>query len=145
MLTKPNSPRTSTEAPPATIAHVCLAPNCEAKHFRRKADLERHYQQKHTPSHLKKQYFCDYSKCPRREEPFHRVDHFRDHYRDYHCEDIPRKTGEKDEWYDGRAVSRHWWRCNKCLKRKSIVEVGWECPGCGSRCDSGRRKLRGYD
>lgn len=140
--------------PPATAAgssdthggyKMCLVPGCESKTlFRRKADLQRHYQHRHTPNEQKKQHLCDYPRCVRAVEPFHRIDHFRDHYRDFHQEDLTRKTGEKQEWFDSRKVSGKWWRCTKCLGRNRIEETGWVCAKCSSHCDSTRRGLRGY-
>jgi hypothetical protein len=125
--------------------HMCLVQGCESKTlFKRKADLQRHYQHRHTPNEHKKQHLCDYKKCVRAAEPFHRVDHFRDHYRDFHNEDLTRKTGEKADWYESRNVSTKWWRCAKCLGRTQIAEHGWVCAKCGSHCETSRRQLRGY-
>ncbi|KAK6076138.1 C2H2 finger domain-containing protein [Seiridium cupressi] len=93
--------------------HYCLYTGCESTTgFKRKADLQRHYDQLHRPETQKKQFFCGYERCERSKEPFHRMDHFRDHYRDFHKEDLPRKTGEKPEWYSQKekAVSKKWWR-----------------------------------
>jgi hypothetical protein len=121
--------------------HTCLQSGCD-KRFKRKADLERHYEQKHTPTYLKKHHFCDYAKCSRRAEPFHRLDHFRDHYRDYHKEDLPRKKGESKSWYDNRSWKPDWWRCPKCLERRYVATDRWDCAPCGSRCDATRRERR---
>ncbi|KAK9424708.1 hypothetical protein SUNI508_13553 [Seiridium unicorne] len=93
--------------------HYCLYTGCESTTgFKRKADLQRHYDQLHRPETQKKQFFCGYERCERSKEPFHRMDHFRDHYRDFHKEDLPRKTGEKPEWYSQKekTVSKKWWR-----------------------------------
>lgn len=120
---------------------MCLHPGCD-KGFKRKADLERHYDQKHTPAHLKKHHLCDYPKCSRRNEPFHRLDHYRDHFRDFHKEDLPRKKGESRGWYEDRNVRAHWWRCPKCLERRYVDKDGWDCLPCGSRCDAARRQMR---
>ncbi|KAK7749181.1 hypothetical protein SLS62_008362 [Diatrype stigma] len=74
------------------ILHPCLAPGCDSKPFKRKADLERHYQQVHWDSATKTSYPCDYPRCPRATEYFYRRDHCRDHYREYHKEDLVRRS-----------------------------------------------------
>ncbi|KAH8669122.1 hypothetical protein BX600DRAFT_511161 [Xylariales sp. PMI_506] len=146
-------------------AFHCLVESCQAKPFRRKADLERHYNHKHVlpPGNYqsrsggssgngilgvsKPEYPCDYSRCPRGAEPFRRLDHFRDHLRDYHREDLTRKGGSANndaKWYEGRLVRLDWWRCTKCLERKKVSE-GWQCAKCGTSCDLKRRQLRGYE
>lgn len=126
--------------------HVCDIPDCETtKPFKRKADLQRHHEQRHQTQEQKKRFDCDYSKCDRHQTPFHRMDHFRDHYRDFHKEELPRKRGESDEWYAEKAktASKRWWRCVKCLNRVYIKESGFDC-SCGSTCDKPRRQLRGF-
>ncbi|KAK8084808.1 hypothetical protein PG997_006079 [Apiospora hydei] len=123
--------------------HTCLYPGCESKPFKRKADLDRHWEHVHLPPHQKVSYYCDYSKCSRHTEPFHRMDHCRDHLREYHKEDLVRKNGkEDDEWYQNRKVSTKWFRCTKCLHRNQIKESGWTCPNCSTSCDKKRQKLR---
>ena len=67
---------------------VCLTADCSAGAFKRLADLQRHYAQVHSGAMVKESYVCDYPRCSRRREPFGRRDHFRDHLRDFHCEDI---------------------------------------------------------
>lgn len=125
--------------------HVCLWKNCDAKPFKRKADLERHYRHRHKADDEKDQHLCDYHNCARNTEPFHRVDHCRDHYREFHKEDLVKKKGrEDDEWYNTRLVSKRWWRCSKCLQRNRVSN-GWDCTtkNCRSQCDAQRRGLRG--
>ncbi|OIW33076.1 hypothetical protein CONLIGDRAFT_640235 [Coniochaeta ligniaria NRRL 30616] len=57
------------------------------KQFNRAADLDRHM--KHVHSKGEQHYWiCDYGPSPQHESPFHRKDHFRDHLRDFHKEDI---------------------------------------------------------
>ncbi|KAH6655594.1 hypothetical protein BKA67DRAFT_657524 [Truncatella angustata] len=131
----------------ANEGHMCLIPACNSKTvFKRKADLQRHYDQVHQSSHLKKQYFCDYPRCERSKEPFHRMDHFRDHYRDFHKEDLPRKSGESNEWYAEKAekASRKWWRCTKCLTKIAIKDYAFVCIQCNTPCDAPRQSIRGY-
>ncbi|KAI1841160.1 hypothetical protein JX266_012627 [Neoarthrinium moseri] len=146
----PRTPTTSglaTGCEPPSGYHVCLVSGCDTQiMFKRKADLQRHYEHKHKPDNQKDQFFCDYSKCQRSSEAFHRMDHFRDHYRDFHNEDLPRKNGEKSDWYQNRKgkVSKNWWRCTKCLRRIRIDEHGWDCTSCNSHCDTARRNIRGY-
>ncbi|KAK6218252.1 Histidine biosynthesis bifunctional protein hisB [Pestalotiopsis sp. IQ-011] len=132
---------------PSSTQHVCLVPGCDSKTtFKRKADLQRHYEQIHRPADQKKQYLCDYTRCERSKEPFHRMDHFRDHYRDFHKEDLPRKSGESAKWYADKekaASSKHW-RCVKCLTKVSIKEYGFQCGSCETPCEQQRRSIRGY-
>ncbi|KAK8045107.1 hypothetical protein PG993_005131 [Apiospora rasikravindrae] len=123
--------------------HTCLYPGCESKPFKRKADLDRHWEHVHLPPHQKVSYYCDYSKCSRHTEPFYRMDHCRDHLREYHKEDLVRKNGKEDDvWYQNRKVSTKWFRCTKCLHRNQIKESGWTCPNCSTSCDKKRQKLR---
>ncbi|KAH6665430.1 hypothetical protein B0J14DRAFT_606116 [Halenospora varia] len=55
--------------------------------FHRRADLERHYNQVHATDN-RLQFHCDYQNCNRKNQPFTRKDHIRDHYIDYHKEDV---------------------------------------------------------
>ncbi|KAK8014676.1 hypothetical protein PG990_007972 [Apiospora arundinis] len=137
-------PRSEPESPVGQPeGHTCLFPQCDSKPFKRKADLDRHWEHVHLPPEQKTTYFCDYPKCSRHAEPFHRMDHCRDHLREYHKEDLVRKNGkEDDEWYRNRKVSTKWFRCTKCLRRNQIKESGWACPYCNVSCDKKRQKLR---
>ncbi|KAK8116232.1 egg shell [Apiospora sp. TS-2023a] len=136
-------PRTEPTSASQPEGHQCLYPQCESKPFKRKADLDRHWEHVHLPSDQKVSYYCDYSKCSRHTEPFHRMDHCRDHLREYHKEDLVRKNGkEDDEWYHNRKVSSKWFRCTKCLHRNQIKDSGWTCPNCNTSCDKRRQKLR---
>ncbi|CEJ80720.1 hypothetical protein VHEMI00888 [[Torrubiella] hemipterigena] len=124
----------------------CLSPGCDAKPFKRRADLIRHYKHKHSPDSDKESYFCDYSKCVRRHEPFHRRDHFRDHLRDFHKEDIERRgRSVNEEWLGDRNTSAAWWRCAKCLVRNYVDKSGYECPTCKTKCQPKRKALRQKD
>ena len=138
-----NSPRTEPAPASQPEGHTCLFPACDSKPFKRKADLDRHWEHVHAPPDQKVSYFCDYTKCGRHTDPFHRMDHCRDHLREYHKEDLIRKNGkEDDEWYQNRKVSSKWFRCTKCLHRNQIKETGWTCPNCNTPCDKRRQKLR---
>ncbi|KAK4175812.1 hypothetical protein QBC36DRAFT_17892 [Triangularia setosa] len=97
--------------------------------------------------HKKTKLFCDYKKCPRHELLFFRYDHFRDHLREFHKEDLPRRSKkENDKWWDTRApraVYSGWWRCNRCLMERVQVAVdGYTCPGCGNPCEGERVRKR---
>ncbi|KAK3323786.1 hypothetical protein B0T19DRAFT_463666 [Cercophora scortea] len=128
--------------------YTCQAPDCSPRRtFKRCADLDRHYQIIHTPG-TKGKWSCDYKKCPRHKSPFYRLDHFRDHLREYHKEDLPRRgaLGARDEaWWSSRsqkAMFRGWWRCNRCLKRVHIDLDGAMC-ACGNECEPERWMRRG--
>ncbi|KAK4195005.1 hypothetical protein QBC40DRAFT_317603 [Triangularia verruculosa] len=136
-------PSTSTEKQ----TYPCLVPGCIQKAFSRSADLDRHYKQVHVEEDKKVKFICDYRKCSRHESPFYRQDHFRDHLRDFHKEDLLRRSKKEDKkWWEGRAphaVFKGWWRCNRCLVRRVDVRVeGWTCPGCGNPCESERVRVR---
>lgn len=105
----------------------------------------------------KERFFCDYRKCHRNEEayvppphsqptagsgPFHRRDHFRDHLRTFHMEDLPKRGGKEGKAAEERAVSSSWWRCNKCLRRVKVRHDGFECPNCKSGCETDRMNAR---
>ncbi len=117
--------------------------------FHRPADLERHYRNVHGRGD---EFACDYPKCPRLKDPFFRKDHFRDHLRDYHKEDIGcAKGGPKDEqkwqqaqkkWLAERAISSKHWRCSWCLVKNYVAEVGWECSSCKTPCEEDRSRIR---
>lgn len=141
---------------PESNEHACLFPGCTTpKPFRRAADLERHKQQFHDSPDPSRQFFCDYPRCNRAVEPHTRKDHFRDHLRDTHSEDIPKRVRDPNRGKGnakGKSVSGNpcgrrvggtitrfrvsdkWWRCSKCLKRKFVAE-GWYCVECKRRCE----------
>lgn len=124
----------------------CLHPGCNVKPFKRRADLDRHYKHRHAPDSQKESYRCDYSRCVRRHDPFHRRDHFRDHLREFHKEDIEKRGGVvSEEWFDGRYVPASWWRCPKCLVRIRIERHGYECPTCKTPCQVKRKEARRRD
>jgi len=129
--------------------HICQVPGCDNKVFGRSADLDRHTRMLHSKN--KKEYFCDYKKCSRSsahgDSPFFRPDHFRDHLREQHKEDLLRRSVKPDNsWWASRshrALTRGWWRCSKCLVyRVSIADHGYTCPGCGNSCETERQNYR---
>lgn len=67
---------------------VCERPDCNGPVFTRMADLERHTRHIHTDADKKERFLCDYSSCSRSSTPFHRKDHYREHLREYHLEDL---------------------------------------------------------
>ncbi|KAK0742828.1 hypothetical protein B0T18DRAFT_170929 [Schizothecium vesticola] len=129
--------------------YTCYLDECsdEPKPFSRAADLDRHQKLVHLGG---KKFPCDYGWCPRHKEqqPFSRQDHYRDHLRNAHFEDLPiRGPGKMDEgWWAGRSrfsVAGDWWRCNKCLvMRVSIGRDDFVCPGCGNHCEGDRIEYR---
>ncbi len=101
----------------------------------------------HVDESQKPKFRCDYKKCGRHENPFFRQDHFRDHLRDFHKEDLPRRGGKTDsQWWEERATrpfTERWWRCNRCLgARVRIDKDGWMCPSCKNFCEPDRQKIR---
>lgn len=137
----------TAQSPPAQTSDgmlICLKNRC-ARSFRRKADLERHYLQCHTPADKKMKYPCDWRKCQRAKDPFHRRDHCRTHLRDYHLEDLMRRgspAGENLDWWDNRVVKLAWWRCARCLIRVKVREHGYTCSKCGTSCETERQEHR---
>jgi hypothetical protein len=86
--------------------------------------------------------------------PFTRKDHLRDHFRDFHKEDIGGVKGlgrEKDAkkrlamektWKEERMVKPEWWRCIRCLVKMYVARNGWECPQCKITCEKERQEAR---
>ncbi|PFH61135.1 hypothetical protein XA68_18142 [Ophiocordyceps unilateralis] len=103
----------------------CLHPGCTARPFKRRADLDRHYKHRHAPDSVKDSFSCDYPRCSRHQDPFHRLDHFRDHLREFHKEDIEKRGGSEAGL---RPASSSWWRCRRCLKR--VYDGHTTCPKC---------------
>ncbi|RYP78840.1 hypothetical protein DL771_000225 [Monosporascus sp. 5C6A] len=130
---------------PSAPLNICLRPGCNSKPFKRKADLDRHYQQVHWDSSIKPSFPCDYTRCTRFTKPFFRADHYRDHCRDYHREDLLRRSPSKketNEWWADRIIHKKWWRCSKCLQRVYIQQHGFECHNCKTPCEPQRRNYR---
>ncbi|KAI8633666.1 hypothetical protein F5Y19DRAFT_470907 [Xylariaceae sp. FL1651] len=125
---------------------LCLETGCTSS-FRRKADLQRHLQQMHTPVEQKTKFYCDWKRCARSTAPFHRLDHCRDHYREYHKEDMVRRGGahkEDSSWWASRNINDEWWRCTRCLDRVDINEYRFECPNCKISCEPNRQDFRSH-
>ncbi|KAN0098420.1 hypothetical protein V8E51_014083, partial [Hyaloscypha variabilis] len=126
---------------------------CNSKQtvFSRPADLERHYKNVHATE--KDSFPCDYPKCPRSQDPFHRKDYYRDHLRDLHKEDIgsaKTRRSSKDKrtwqqaqkiWLSERNISLKYWRCAKCLVRNPVKQ-GWDCSSCKTPCEEERVRIR---
>lgn len=122
---------------------MCLVAGCKASAFKRNADLDRHYKHKHRSEDQKDTYYCDYRKCPRKDSAFHRKDHFRDHLREFHQEDISKRGRNVDaSWVERRSLKKDWWRCVKCLKRVNVNKHEWDCPDCKIGIDRTRRNIR---
>ncbi len=122
----------------------CLAAGCTAKPFTRSADLDRHYKHNHTRSGAET-YNCDYRKCKRSTGNlcFGRKDHFRDHLREYHREDLIKRGGSdaRSQLAD-RRIDPKWWRCSKCLVRVEVAAHEYDCPDCKVRCERERQRAR---
>lgn len=140
----------------------CLVPDC-SRQFNRAADLDRHQKFIHNKQAVLPM-LCDYPRCGRHENPFHRADHFRDHLRDQHMEDLLKREHQGNgsastpvaghpKWWASRspgAVYRGWWRCGKCFARVSVEKEGWQCggpenaeqKGCGNFCEQERQTVR---
>ena len=127
--------------------YICHAPGCNQKVFGRSADLERHIKMIHVSEDKRRKYICDYKKCDRYHKPFYRQDHFRDHLRNQHKEDLPLRSLKTDpQWWatrSHRAIYGGWWRCNRCLLvRVDIKKHGFACSGCGHHCEIDRQRFR---
>lgn len=132
--------------------YCCLAPACNAKPFRRNADLDRHYKHRHTEASKKATFYCDYRKCNRRREPFHRLDHFRDHLRQYHKEEITKRSNVVsggDGGYvncvshsGGGQPGQEWWRCPRCLCKYARGTTGKVMECCQADCQQQRKDAR---
>lgn len=92
---------------------------------------------------------CDYSVCPssRHMNPFEtRKDHFREHYRDVHREDLVKRNisdpGILKKWFEDRQYNPKWFRCSKCLHKTKISKYGWVCDKCKTACEECRVKER---
>lgn len=139
---KRDDPTSGIEVPnPGLKEFNCSHPGCTST-FRRKADLDRHYKMRHTEQGMPK-HICDYKGCLRTTAGFNRLDHFRDHLREYHREDlVPRVKKHDSEWWASRAISPAWWRCSRCLLRIKIDEHGFECLNCKTVCEQERQVRR---
>jgi hypothetical protein len=89
-------------------------------------------------------YKCDYPKCPH-DEPF-RKDHLREHYREYHMEDLVKRgpkqdTAEPEDWWKSRNIKFNWWRCCRCLQKTKTGD-SWKCTKCHQKCEPERQVAR---
>lgn len=107
----------------------------------------------HAPDEQRDRLFCDYERCGRSTEPFGRKDHCRDHYRDYHKEDLGCAKREKklqrkewlkaqQIWLEERVIDPRWWRCARCLSRMYVDKDSWECRDCKTQCEAERMESR---
>ncbi|KAL2162383.1 hypothetical protein VTH06DRAFT_7296 [Thermothelomyces fergusii] len=139
------SPPATARTPLEKEKFKCRYPGCN-NGASRQADLERHYKIMHLADDEKVRYFCDYKKCPRHTAPFFRQDHFRDHLREYHKEDLLRRGSKgDDEWWSSRsphALHKGWWRCSRCLIRVRLDQDGFSCPNCTGSCEKERQERR---
>ncbi|KAK8036783.1 hypothetical protein PG994_015280 [Apiospora phragmitis] len=112
-----------------------------SKVFRRQPDLDRHVKNVH--NEVQTLIICDYKKCTH--PGFGRKDHFREHLRDYHKEDLIPKKKEDEKWWEAwwekRICKDQWFRCNQCLERRKVAS-GWVCLKCQLQCDKRRRERR---
>jgi hypothetical protein len=109
-------------------SYVCLITDCTSAGFKRKADLERHQRNVHKAP-TEESHFCDYAKCPRNQEPFLRRDHFRDHLREFHKENLDKRGQQPSTaMTEPRTQISARRRCYRCLTRISAdVDA---CPQC---------------
>jgi hypothetical protein len=146
---------------------------CPAKPFTRHYDLERHFitrhqadkekkgEEKGSDEPLKEQsekvlMKCDYKKCSH--TALLRKDHCREHYREFHTEDLikrgqpkhskPKSNKKKPETNEEFLASRcqnlklGWFRCSKCIQRVQINLNGYKCPTCNLACEPERVTCR---
>lgn len=68
----------------------------------RRADLRRHVLSMHGGPTID----CEYKKCIRKgDDGFCREDHYREHLRGYHCQELPpRKTTRRNSWRSAKTV-----------------------------------------
>lgn len=90
----------------------------------------------------KESFPCDYKKCNRRKDPFFRKDHYRDHLREYHREDLRKRGNSDTTWLAKCTVYPDWWRCGRCLGRMEVAQAGFDCIACGHKCESDRQAVR---
>lgn len=140
---------------PQNGVYPCQYPiGCPGKQFRRPADLERHYRNVHADPDQKANFACDYKPCSRSTDPFTRKDHYRDHLKDFHKEDIgtarqPKKSqdlnklqADQQSWLEERQIDPRWWRCKRCLQRVYVEVHGYKCTTCNEECAKDRIEAR---
>lgn len=139
---------------PQKGVYPCQYPiGCPGKLFSRPADLERHYRHVHAEADQKDSFPCDYKPCTRSKGPLTRKDHYRNHLKDFHKEDIgtatqPRNASPKQiqalqqAWLEERQIDPRWWRCKRCLQRVYVETHGYKCITCNEECAKERIEAR---
>jgi hypothetical protein len=129
-------------------------PGCLSKPFTRHYGLERHFVTVHQgQGQGETGLFCDYEKCPSK-QPL-RKDSCRQHYREYHAEDLIKRGNSKpkpgkvnrstrkpetaEKFLAARTdhINLRWWRCSKCMRRVRVGDDGYVCP-CKAVCEPER-------
>lgn len=138
------------------VRQVCYFDDCPSS-FKRPYDPFHHFNTVHGKFSIP----CDYKMCRSGiEKAFNRLDHARDHYREYHKEDLVKwcekdvSKAEKVEKCRERQPQRDgknglWWRCTACLKRNPWSrdmrkEEAWRCreKDCYTECELERNIWR---
>ncbi|KAF7861507.1 hypothetical protein EAF04_008070 [Stromatinia cepivora] len=139
---------------PQKGVYPCQFPTgCPGKQFRRPADLERHYRHIHGDADQRLSFPCDYKPCSRSKGAFTRKDHYRDHLKDFHKEDIgtakkpknakdPTIQALQQAWLEERQIDPRWWRCRRCLQRVYVETNGYKCTTCNEECEKERIEAR---
>ena len=86
---------------------------------------------------------CDYVECSNKNSCS--KDHCREHYREYHMEDLIKRNEPRVEEFLAKRVSHvkaHWWRCTKCLQRVIVSRNGYKCAKCEQSCEPKRVAMR---
>ncbi|ESZ96515.1 hypothetical protein SBOR_3137 [Sclerotinia borealis F-4128] len=140
---------------PQKGVYPCQFPiGCSGRQFGRPADLERHYRHVHADADQKGSFPCDYQPCDRSKDPFTRKDHYRDHIKDFHKEDVGSAKQPKNfkdpkkwqviqqAWREERQIDPRWWRCKRCLQRVYVETHGYKCTTCNEECAKDRIEAR---
>jgi hypothetical protein len=99
---------------------------------------------------------CDYKRCSHTVS--FRKDHCREHYREFHTEDLIKRGQPKhikakhskkkpetaEEFLAARIqnLNLRWWRCSKCIQRVDVNSDGYTCPTCKLPCEPERVTCR---
>lgn len=116
--------------------HDCEVIGCKATPFTRHYDLERHFKSRHSAKGFVN---CDYTKCPHKAAL--RKDHCREHYREYHNEDLIKRGDSNAQGFlfnKSDYMQPNWWRCSRCLHRVSIKKYAFKCGKCKTDCERER-------
>ncbi len=87
----------------------CREGECNKAVFTRLADLERHKKMIHTDESERESFRCDYGSCSRSGAPFFRKDHFREHLREMHREDLLKRGRKANRGKDAGMDSGDTW------------------------------------